>query len=111
MSEMCCVKVWHDYYFNKTCSRKGKVQVDGKWYCGQHDPNAVAKKNAERQAKWDRDMAISSAKCAKDRAVRDFADACVVTKDKFGCFTLCDETRQAFKSLLAAIDKLEEVSK
>jgi hypothetical protein len=29
------------------CSRKGKVERDGKRYCGQHDPVAVKEKDDE----------------------------------------------------------------
>ena len=29
------------------CSRYGKVQRDGRWYCAQHDPEQVAKRAKE----------------------------------------------------------------
>lgn len=35
------------------CNRRGKVQRKGKWYCGQHDPDAIAVRNAKRSQAWD----------------------------------------------------------
>ena len=32
------------------CSRKGKEEYDGKWYCRQHNPEAVAEKQARKDA-------------------------------------------------------------
>jgi regulator of protease activity HflC (stomatin/prohibitin superfamily) len=30
------------------CSRKGTIEREGRWYCFQHDPEAVASQEAER---------------------------------------------------------------
>lgn len=38
MSEVCCGQVWIGYRHSK-CDRKAKFEVDGKWYCGIHNPN------------------------------------------------------------------------
>lgn len=35
------------------CQRKATIEREGKNYCGQHDPVAVAKKRKEREAAWD----------------------------------------------------------
>ena len=38
MSEVCCGQVWSGYRHAK-CDRKAKFEVNGKWYCGIHNPN------------------------------------------------------------------------
>ena len=43
MSERCC-KTWRKEWITKQCSRNGKVERDGKWYCTQHDPVEVKKR-------------------------------------------------------------------
>ena len=60
--QMCCAKVVSDSTgfrtFYKPCSKAAKVDRDGKWYCGTHDPVAIkqkceaqsAKRNAQREA-------------------------------------------------------------
>ena len=33
----CCAKVWSSTAWRPIpCAKSGKVQVDGKWYCGTH---------------------------------------------------------------------------
>lgn len=34
------------------CKRPGKVQSDGKWWCGIHDPQARQAKQDKRDAEW-----------------------------------------------------------
>lgn len=48
------------------CSNLAKVQRDGKWYCGIHDPEAIRRKQERRDAKIRereeaRDLALSEA--------------------------------------------------
>ena len=54
----CCADVrdqgtWPSYH---KCGNKGKVQVDGKWYCGIHDPAKIAERDARHKAKYDAEM-------------------------------------------------------
>lgn len=35
-----------------TCSRNGKVERDGKWYCKQHDPVGIKERGDRNYAKW-----------------------------------------------------------
>ena len=45
MSEQCCVKVYAVGMLSRfPCANKAKVEVDGEWYCGTHNPVAVAKR-------------------------------------------------------------------
>jgi len=48
----CYVRVYNGTYTGHMCSRNAKVERDGAWYCGIHDPEYVAKRNGERDAKW-----------------------------------------------------------
>jgi hypothetical protein len=59
MSETCCKKIsnrdaWHPVYH--TCGKPAKVEVDGKHYCGIHDPIKRERREQERQqgrdAEW-----------------------------------------------------------
>lgn len=34
------------------CPNRAKVEVNGKFYCGRHDPVAVAKRDEEKRARW-----------------------------------------------------------
>lgn len=45
--------IWPSFH---KCCNKGKVQVDGKWYCGIHDPAKQAERDAKRKAKYDAEM-------------------------------------------------------
>ena len=68
-AEECCAKVFRGYH-HYPCVKKGKVQRDGKWYCGTHDPDKVAAREAERQAKWDAELKADEAKRKAER-IRD----------------------------------------
>ena len=61
----CVERVWsslgNGHGITQICGKKGKVEHDGKWYCGMHSPEAKAK----RQAKSDE----------RDRQLREKRDA------------------------------------
>ena len=49
----CCTKIWAAGRFNYIqCSRKGTVEVNGKWYCWQHDPGRDAKVKIAKEKWW-----------------------------------------------------------
>lgn len=49
---VCSASVWQGHSWSSTpCCRPAKVEVDGKFYCGIHDPAKTAKRNAIRNAK------------------------------------------------------------
>jgi len=67
----CCIKVsdskgWHSY----PCSKPATVEVDGKWYCGTHNPVKVAERNAKATEKWGRESNLRIAE-------RIAGDACL----------------------------------
>lgn len=43
------------------CGRKGTVNEEGNWWCKTHAPSAVAARKAVRDARWNREAAISNA--------------------------------------------------
>ena len=44
-------------FYSHQCSRNGKVQREGKWYCNQHDPVRIEGWIKERDARWEREWA------------------------------------------------------
>ncbi len=56
-NEKCCERIriknggWRPTY--KPCPRRGKVQREGQWYCGLHDPEAVRERKAASAAKFE----------------------------------------------------------
>lgn len=56
----CCVQVATGTYPGLIgCSHAAKVQSDGKWYCGIHDPEKIKQRAAKRNAKWAEDHGLS----------------------------------------------------
>ena len=68
-AEECCAEVFRGYHYYP-CGKKGKVQRNGKWYCGRCDPDKVAAREAERQAKWDAELKAYEAERKAER-IRD----------------------------------------
>ena len=72
-----CVEQVHNSFgvnFHR-CPRKGKVSREGKWYCGQHDPEAVEKRRAASAAKWKEEQSLQRAQRAAADLQRAKADA------------------------------------
>ena len=40
------------------CTRKGTVEVYGKWYCWQHDPERVERLQKEAEEKWEHESIL-----------------------------------------------------
>ncbi len=60
------------------CERKGTVQVDGKHYCGQHDPAKMAATKKAKDDKW-------KAERTRDEKNRADGDALI---ERIGCGSL-----------------------
>ena len=58
MAKKCCEEVFDSLTWrNHPCNNKGKVERDGKWYCGTHDPVAKKERAAKRgPTEWEREM-------------------------------------------------------
>lgn len=52
-AERCCKQVYGGSFVGHRCTRLGKLEHNGKWYCGTHDPVAIEAKRKKRHAKWD----------------------------------------------------------
>ena len=56
------------------CTRSGVVEHEGKWWCGQHDPEEVKRRRDERSRAWKENFfagqAASEAKKTRTRLVR-----------------------------------------
>lgn len=42
----------HNAWYGYPCKFPAIIERNGKWWCKRHDPDNVAKKNAERSDKW-----------------------------------------------------------
>lgn len=75
--EWCSDMVQGDWGRSYPCSKRGKVERDGKWYCMIHDPERVAarraKQDAERKAKWE----AREAQWKRDRRIKELRDLMV----------------------------------
>ena len=47
----CAGEIYESHRF-WDCSKTGKLNEDGKWWCGIHAPSAVAARRAKQDAKW-----------------------------------------------------------
>lgn len=47
-----CTKTSYAQYYGSRCNNPGKVQHEGKWFCGVHDPIKKKARADERSEKW-----------------------------------------------------------
>ena len=85
------------------CAYKGKVERDGKWYCGTHDPVRRKAKSDANMAKWhaerDAKEAARFARETKEAALYQLAEAAValgaelpwVSRDNIGSCVCCGD--------------------
>lgn len=59
-----------------TCGRKAKVEVDGKWYCGIHNPESVAKRRKKQEAEWAEKSKRDHERWDREKFDRQAGDAC-----------------------------------
>ena len=104
----CCGTVFERGWPRK-CSTRAKVERDGKWYCGIHDPVRVAAKRAERDAEYARKCTERSAKWSMERAAPDLLAAlkAVVHRTELGTALFHKLTEENAEQALAAIAKAE----
>ena len=63
---------WHDHQ----CQKAGKVQdANGIWWCGQHDPEAVKRREEKRSEKFEAEWKANNRKWALQFAAPKFRDA------------------------------------
>ena len=51
--EKCSKQVWSGSWHTRPCKKPGKVQHEGKWYCGVHNPERRIKRDQEWRAASD----------------------------------------------------------
>lgn len=78
MSErkFCAATLWKDMH-RSSCSRSGSVYENGRWWCKQHSPSAVAKRAADSDARWKKQWAERKAGWAREDAFKKVAETAV----------------------------------
>ena len=66
-TKVCCETVWQDHS-RYPCGKRAKVERDGHWYCGIHDPVRRAEKHKARDEKWEKEWRERDEKWRHDRA-------------------------------------------
>ncbi len=62
-NEHCSARVHDPHSFRgRSCSKPGKDQVDGKWYCSSHSPEKVAARRKKLEEKWDMESKVAAHK-------------------------------------------------
>ena len=67
----CSMRIF-DMWHGRTCVKSGTVQFQGKWYCAQHNPEAVAARHKARDAKWEAASVARQKVRAREAAVQKF---------------------------------------
>lgn len=72
MSELCSKTLFgRGRAFRGTpCENRGKVLVDGRWYCTLHSPGSVAKRKAAREERWAVRQEINNRRLDREAAGR-----------------------------------------
>ena len=75
----CVESVWtglgNGHGLSQQCGRTGKVQHEGRWYCGMHSPEAKAKRKAKSDAHYQQYREKMDAKYAREDFDRRAGDA------------------------------------
>lgn len=94
----CSKHISRGWFRSMPCSRKAKVQRDGKGYCTQHDPVAIAQRRKERDERFNKEWAAKdkqnryqtaairacreaglSVEALESNVVKDLLEACLST--------------------------------
>jgi uncharacterized Zn finger protein (UPF0148 family) len=99
------------------CTKTAKVERDGKWYCGTHDPVAVKARDdarsAVRSAQWNAEQAIRARADAEAAEQKRRADLFPVLLNALKLIVEADDAhaldQHHIEQARAAIAKAEEV--
>ncbi len=85
MAEQCCKRVYGSghSFGGSMCSVPAKNEVGGKWYCHIHNPETVAKRRKETQARWDEESKRWQAAHRKEKAEREAASFLKIIVDGY----------------------------
>lgn len=79
MSIYCSVRVFTGAridFGGHRCMKKPKVELDGKWYCAFHTPEATSKREQAWNAKYEAKRKFENAKWEREKYDRKAGDAC-----------------------------------
>jgi len=115
MGNKCCKTIHGDFQVTYPCKNAAKVERNGKWYCGTHDPDKRKARQEKQQAKWEKESEDRQKQWRLQSAAPDLLAACKLTHstmrrqfvggnapDSWG-----DDEHAAFTQLNAAIAKAE----
>jgi uncharacterized Zn finger protein (UPF0148 family) len=105
----CCESIregvaWPRYH---ACGRSAKVERDGKWYCGIHDPVKRAEKAAVQHAKWMAELEASTKKRKLDRAAPELYEVLKAVVAFWDAITMEDRVKDIHDKARAALAKVE----
>jgi hypothetical protein len=105
----CCTKVraesngWRPSYHD--CKRRASVERSGKWYCAQHDPEAISARRELRSEKWEVKHRAEVERRRLNDAAPDLLDAVKCLRQHLGLFCGPDDAvaNEIFRLVDAAI--------
>lgn len=66
----CALRVFPSRGSSYQCQRPATIERNGRWYCWQHDPEYIEKKEQEKRKKWEMKQARNAAQYARRNAER-----------------------------------------
>ncbi len=97
----CCKKICHSWRF-AAGGKPSRVEQNGKFYCGIHDPVRAAEKRAARNAKWDAEWAAKEAGWRKADALK------AATASLVEAVRAATEQRESGDDVATAMDALRK---
>lgn len=110
--ETCCAKVakgsdgWRTRYAQ--CTKPGKVERDGKWYCGQHDPHAKEARYQKTRDRWAAETREEGRKARLAAAAPALLEALELVWDTYGMDPSVDSA--IWQTVQAAIGKAKDAT-
>lgn len=96
----CSTRVYGRFR-GSNCSKAAKIERNGKWYCGVHDPEKVAARAAKRTEEFEAGWAIRKARMKLEAAAPDLLAALK------GVLAVSDRQTIEYDMARAAIAKAE----
>ena len=101
--KQCSEKVW-DGWHHFPCQRPAKVERDGKWYCGIHDPEYIKAKNQAKEEKWEAENKANEIKWAREVKIKSLVSG--LTDEELSALTpewvkASNQMYEALKDLFA----------
>jgi hypothetical protein len=98
MTERCSVRVYGRFSFSGTqCTKAGKVQENGRWFCGTHCSDAKKARAEKQRARWDADTKLSRERQAKQREMARRAECFDGLVEALRCL-IENQTAEAIKA-------------